>query len=117
MKGQSGMFDIMMDLDLLIPKDRLGALCKRWKITRVDLFGSALGNDFSEESDIDLLVTFQEGETPDFFQFVEMKRELEALLKRQVDVMTRPSIENSRNRLRKQEILNSAKTIYEEKAA
>jgi predicted nucleotidyltransferase len=107
----------MVDLNQLIPVERLSHFCQRWKITRVDLFGSALTEDFSEKSDIDLLITFQEGATPGFFGFVEMKMELEELLGRRIDVMTRRSIEKSRNPIRKQEILETAKTIYEEKAA
>lgn len=107
----------MTDVNQLFPREKLTDFCKAWKITQVDLFGSVLRDDFSEASDIDLLVTFQEGQTPSFFRFVRMKRELEELLGRPVDIMTRPSIERSRNPLRKQEILGSAKTIYEEKAA
>lgn len=43
---------------LEIPQDRIADLCRRWKITELALFGSALRDDFRPESDVDVLVTF-----------------------------------------------------------
>ena len=41
-----------------IPSDKIADYCRRWKITELALFGSALRDDFDPESDIDVLVTF-----------------------------------------------------------
>jgi hypothetical protein len=41
-----------------IPSDKIADYCRRWKITELALFGSALRDDFKPESDIDVLVTF-----------------------------------------------------------
>ncbi len=35
-------------------------LCRRWKIQELAVFGSALRVDFDSESDIDILVTFDD---------------------------------------------------------
>ncbi|MBW2258637.1 MAG: nucleotidyltransferase domain-containing protein, partial [Deltaproteobacteria bacterium] len=39
-----------------IPRDELTALCRRWKVRRLSLFGSVLRDDFGPDSDIDVLV-------------------------------------------------------------
>jgi predicted nucleotidyltransferase len=116
-KAKAGIVGHMVDVNTLISKSRLIDFCRRWKVTRVELFGSALREDFSANSDVDFLVTFEEGGSPDFFAFARMQRELEALIGRRVDVMTRRAVEQSPNPERKREILDSVKTIYEEKAA
>ena len=43
-----------------IPDDALSALCSKWQISKLAIFGSALGDNFSEESDVDFLVDFEE---------------------------------------------------------
>jgi uncharacterized protein len=87
--------------------------CQRWKITKMELFGSVLRDDFRPDSDVDVLVTF----TPDahwtLFDLVDMRDEFIALLGRKVDLMTRRAIERSRNYIRRKAILDSAQVIYE----
>jgi uncharacterized protein len=70
-----------------------------------------LRDDFSDNSDIDVLVSFM----PDHswgLEFVAMREELATLFNRPVDLITRQSILKSRNDLRRQEILGSAEVIY-----
>jgi uncharacterized protein len=72
-----------------IPKDRIGEFCRRHHIKRLSLFGSALREDFGPESDIDVLVEFETGKTPSFFQLFDMEDELSTILRvRKVDVRT-----------------------------
>ena len=51
------------------------------------MFGSVLREDFSQDSDIDVLVEFEEGHTPGL-KFFAMERELSELLGRSVDLNT-----------------------------
>lgn len=53
----------------------------------MSIFGSAVRDDFSAQSDIDVLVEFETGHTPglDFFL---MEAELSRILGRQVDLLT-----------------------------
>ncbi|HVS08962.1 MAG TPA: nucleotidyltransferase family protein [Planctomycetota bacterium] len=95
-----------------LPMDGLSAFCKRWKVKELALFGSALRDDFGPESDIDFLVTFQSQARWSLFDHVQMEEELEALLGRSVDLVTRPAIERSQNYIHKAEILSSAKILY-----
>jgi hypothetical protein len=94
-----------------ITPEQLAEFCQRWKVAELALFGSVLRDDFSTNSDIDILVSF----TPNHswgLEFIQMREELASLLKRPVDLMTHQSIMNSHNALRRQAILDSAEVIY-----
>ncbi len=96
-----------------VSQDVVAEFCQRWKITELSLFGSVLREDFGRESDIDVLVSFKPGNVPGL-GFVSMADELESLFGRSVDVLARSAVERSQNRLRRKEILGSAKVIYAE---
>ena len=85
--------------------------CERWHIVEFALFGSFLRDDFTEFSDVDVLVQFEPNNVPGL-KFVSMALELEELFGRPVDVLTRPGVEQSQNYLRRRSILNSAEVIY-----
>lgn len=96
-------------------KDKRGMLaefCRRWKVAELALFGSALRDDFGVDSDIDLLVTFAPDAEWSLFDHVQMELELKALLKRDVDLVSRRSIERSKNWIRRNNILKTAQVIY-----
>lgn len=96
-----------------IPQDEIEAFCERRKITEFALFGSVLRDDFSEESDIDVLVIFAEDVHYTFFHLVDMVDELEVIFGRKVDLLTRKGVESSLNYIRRKEILSTAEVIYE----
>ncbi|GBE37803.1 MAG TPA: nucleotidyltransferase [Nitrospirae bacterium] len=95
-----------------VPKEALADFCSRWMITEFALFGSALRDDFSHDSDIDVLVTFSPDASWSLLDHVQMQDELEILFRRDVDLVTRKGIERSRNHIRREEILKSAEVIY-----
>ena len=70
-----------------IPKDKVAAFCRRHHIRRLALFGSVLRDDFTPDSDLDILVEFDEGHTPGW-AFFGMQDELSAILGREVDLNT-----------------------------
>ena len=76
------------------------------------IFGSALRDDFSPESDIDVLVTFDRDAHWTLFDMVDMQEELKGILGRDVDLVSRRGIESSQNYLRRKAILSSAKVIH-----
>ncbi|MHC4490716.1 MAG: nucleotidyltransferase family protein [Planctomycetota bacterium] len=55
-----------------IDSQRIAAFCRRWKITEFALFGSVLRDDFRGDSDVDVLVTFEEGHGWSLFDLVKM---------------------------------------------
>lgn len=69
-------------------RDRLAEFCRRNHIIKLSLFGSVLRDDFSPDSDIDVLVQFAPGHTPDFFKLADMEAELSTLFSRKVDIRT-----------------------------
>ena len=103
-----------MNTQIEIPSDKIAAFCRRNRIRRLALFGSVLRDDFTSESDVDVLVDFEPGQTPGL-EFFNMQDELSELLGRQVDLYTYKGIENSRNWLLREEILNSVDVQYEQK--
>ena len=95
-----------------IPKEEVAAFCRRWQITELALFGSVLREDFRPESDVDVLVRFNPQARHTLFDMVRMQEELQRVLGRQVDLVSRRGIEQSRNYIRKNAILNSAEVVY-----
>ncbi|MGF7184254.1 hypothetical protein GGQ84_000337 [Desulfitispora alkaliphila] len=59
-----------------ISKLDLSAFCRKYNIKKISLYGSALKGKLKENSDIDLLVEFEEGCSPGFFQLSDMEEEL-----------------------------------------
>ena len=98
-----------------IPLKRIQEFCDRWQVIEFALFGSVLREDFRPDSDIDIMVRFDPEAHPTFSDLDDMEVELATIFNREVDVVTRNGIENSRNYLRRQEILSSAKVIYEKR--
>ncbi|MEA3309246.1 MAG: nucleotidyltransferase family protein [Chloroflexota bacterium] len=75
-----------------IPEAGLATLCRRYQVQQLALFGSALREDFGPASDIDLLVTFAQEATVGFLTLGRMRRELEALFNRSVDLVPRDGL-------------------------
>jgi len=97
-----------------ISDEALTEFCRKWKIARLELFGSALREDFDPEtSDLDLLVTFLPDSGWSLFDELSMEEEFGTLVGREVDMPTRAEIEGMENYLRRRHILESARTIYE----
>jgi len=93
--------------------EALAEFCRKWKIVRLELFGSALREDFTPESDLDLLVTFDPDAHWSLFDHIHMEDELAELIGRKVDMPTRSTIENMENWIRRKDILQSARVIFE----
>jgi predicted nucleotidyltransferase len=76
-----------MNKNMAIPKDKIRDFCRHHHIRRLSVFGSALRDDFTAESDVDVLVEFEKGQEPGF-AFFEMENELSQLLDRKVELYT-----------------------------
>jgi predicted nucleotidyltransferase len=66
----------------------LAEFCRRHHITKLSLFGSALGDDFRSDSDIDVLVEFQADVPVGLITLSAIERALSDLLGRTVDLRT-----------------------------
>ena len=100
-------------VSLVLPEEsRLADFCRRWQITEMAVFGSALRQDFGPDSDVDVLVSFGDQARWSLFDLVRMEQELEALLGRPVDLVPRAAVEQSENYIRRESILESTAVIY-----
>lgn len=85
----SSHWEILMNKNFSVQKDKLEKFCKKYNIQRLAIFGSVLRNDFSPESDVDVLVDFEPGRTPGFFKLFDMEDELSNIFSgRKVDLRT-----------------------------
>jgi uncharacterized protein len=100
--------------DIVEKRDALAALCRRYGVTRLEVFGSAArGAGFDpNRSDADFLVTFSSVARNDLAAFADLKEALENLLSRPVDLVEREAVEASRNFIRRRAILSEAETVY-----
>lgn len=95
-----------------ITPEQLIEFCQRWQISEMALFGSVLRDDFSPDSDIDVLVSYHLTAKRGLFEKIRMQEELSFLLHRDVDLVSKKAIEQSQNWLRRKNILDSAEVIY-----
>ena len=94
--------------------DALAELCRRFRVRRLDVFGSAArGDDFDPaHSDVDFLVEFEPGADPGMAGFLDVEEALGAVVGRPVDLVDRLAVEQSRNYLRRRQILGDAEPVY-----
>ena len=98
--------------DAEISYDSLHMLCAKWKIRRLELFGSALTGELRPDSDIDLLAEFTPDETWSLMDLVRAEQEFSVLIGRRVELLDRKNLERSPNWIRRKAILASAEVIY-----
>ena len=96
-----------MRLRVSIDRVRLAEFCRRNRIRRLAVFGSALREDFGPYSDIDVLVEFEAGRTPGL-AFFSMQEELGQLFNRVVDLHTPASL----SRYFRDQVLSEAEDQY-----
>lgn len=72
-----------------VQKKKLASLCRTEGIKRLAVYGSALRPDFGPESDIDVLVEFEQDRTPGLLGISRLERELSPLFgQRRIDLRT-----------------------------
>ena len=95
-----------------IPRDEIAALCRRYDIASLSLFGSVLRDDFRPDSDVDVLVEFLPDARPSFWALMDIEQELTGIVGRKVDLVERDAVERSRNYIRRRSILRSAEPLH-----
>lgn len=75
--------------------DKIIALCKKYKVAKLWVFGSILTPRFNEQSDIDFSVIFHYDQIPDLFNvFFDFLYDLQDLLGRKVDLVDDTAVKN-----------------------
>ena len=96
---------------IMVSKETVATFRKRRRIVQLSLFGSALRDEFSLESDIDQLVEFELGGVPRI-DFISIVSGLSHSLGQPLDSLTQPAVERSQNQLRRKLILDSVEVTY-----
>ena len=98
----------MQLLDLY--SDSIKRLCAKHNVRELYAFGSVLGSDFNEASDIDLLVNFDSMDLQSYANnYFNLKFSLEDLFKRSVDLVEESALKNP---YFKSSISNSRQLVY-----
>ncbi len=92
-----------------IPMEKIRDFCQRWKIVEFPLFGSVLRDDFRPDSDVDVLLRFEENAGWSLYDIVDMKDELKTIFGREVDVVEKEAI---RNPYRRRTLLADQEVLY-----
>ena len=91
-----------------LEKPEIAAICHRYRVRELSVFGSAARGDMRPESDIDLLVDFLPDARPGLLGLTAMARELSAVLGRRVDLAVKPALRPFVRR----EVLADSRLIY-----
>jgi hypothetical protein len=91
-----------------LPTGRIADVCRRYEVQELSVFGSAARGDLRPESDIDILVDFKPGARIGLVKFASLNEELEGLLGRTVDLVTKPGL---KPRVRPH-VLGEAQLVY-----
>jgi len=96
-------------------REALDELCQRYRVSRLDLFGSAAKGTFNAaKSDLDFIVIFQDpGEHGYATRYLEFAVSLEALFGRQVDLLIDQPLTNP---FFKQSVEESRQTVYKSRS-
>ena len=96
-----------MSLKIEVPREEIAAFCRRHHIRKLAFFGSLLRDDFTPDSDVDVLVEFEPGHAPGL-AFFAMQRELSEILGRKADLNTAQDL----SPYFRQEVLDEAEMLY-----
>ncbi|MEA2570118.1 MAG: uncharacterized protein QOI24_2119 [Acidobacteriota bacterium] len=92
-----------------VPTERLAEFAKKWRIIELSLFGSVVNGDFREDSDVDVLVKFEDDAPWSFSDYLDMKDELESFFGREVDLVERDLVTNP---FRRHSIMRTRRIVY-----
>jgi predicted nucleotidyltransferase len=92
-----------------LPMEAIGAICRRYHVRELSIFGSVLRDDFRPDSDIDFLVLFEPDATIGLMDLAGLQIEFSELLKRPVDVVPKRGLKP----MIRESVLDSAQVIYE----
>jgi predicted nucleotidyltransferase len=98
-----------MTRDINIPAQEISDFCRQHRIRRLSFFGSVLRDDFSADSDVDVLVEFEPGAKLGL-SFFGMEQELSSIIGRKVDLNTAQFL----SPYFRDEIMAEAKVQYEQ---
>jgi uncharacterized protein len=96
-------------------KSRIFELCEIHQVKELYIFGSVLTEKFNESSDVDMLIQFNQIDLTKYFDnYMDLKEQLEDILKRPVDLVENQAIKNP---IFRKIVDREKKLFYERKSA
>ena len=86
-------------------------ILKGYAVEELYLFGSILREDFTNESDVDILISFKKNSNYSLFDLMDLQEKFEQYFNKKVDLIEKDGIKNP---YRRNEILSTARRIYRE---
>ncbi len=94
-----------------LPTEKLKEICRHHDVQSLSLFGSVTSNSFTDDSDIDVLISFDESDTINYFDcYFALKQELETYWNRPVDLVVEKEF---RNKFFRDSVEASRQVLYE----
>jgi predicted nucleotidyltransferase len=87
---------------------QLAAICRRYRVGRMSVFGSVARGEARPDSDVDILVEFLPGAAVGMVEYAGLMLALQALMGRRVDLVTRPALKPAL----RDSILQEAQMLY-----
>ena len=99
----------MIDLEEISPK--INQICRNLPVKKLGLFGSAVTDNFSQNSDVDVLVVFDRDQNINLFNaYFDLKEQLEEVFGRDVDLVVDKRF---RNPIFRESVEKTRVTVYE----
>ena len=98
----------MLQAQVELPLETIRAICRRYGVRELAIFGSALREDFHTESDVDFLVDFQPEARASYITLFRMQDDQSEAVRRRVDLVPKGGLKP----LIRDEVLAQAQVIY-----
>ncbi len=93
---------------LKVSNSDVAALCARYNVRELAVFGSVARGDAGPESDVDVLVAFQDDSHATLFTLIDLQADLEKLFGRAVDLVPKNGLKTAL----RDEVLAEAQILY-----
>ena len=103
------MYNALMGIAIDVSPHQIADFCQRHHIRKLALFGSVLRDDFSPNSDVDVLVEYEPASVVTLLDMAGQELELGQMIGRKVDLRTPEDL----SRHIRQKVTTTAQVIYE----
>jgi predicted nucleotidyltransferase len=99
----------LQKIGIFLRYDDIAHLCKKYYVNELSIFGSSIRDDFTNNSDVDILVSFDVDSKITLFDIMNLEKEFSQLVNREVDIVEKEALKNP---IRKNKILLTREIIY-----
>ena len=89
--------------------DDIVQLCKKYFIKELSIFGSSIRDDFTLNSDVDILISFDKNSEITLFDIMDLEKDFSKLINKEVDIVEKEALKNP---IRKSQIMSTREVIY-----